>query len=132
MPMINKKKANRLGLSLIDKRMKNQPWVLDGKFLILLMFPPLKKESIADNQEEMQSIAIPRPINVLRIHLKAGLFRNGKIIAPQSAEQLINVTVIKPMRISSIIERRYSLIQNEDHFLYFSMLHVLLISHILH
>ena len=112
--------------------MKNQPWVLDGKFLILLMFPPLKKESIADNQEEMQSIAIPRPINVLRIHLKAGLFRNGKIIAPQSAEQLINVTVIKPMRISSIIERRYSLIQNEDHFLYFSMLHVLLISHILH
>lgn len=67
--------------------------------------PTAEKKSIEDHRNVMKWIQIPRPINVLRIHLNAGRFRNGKIIAPQSAEQLINVTVIKPIRISSMIRR---------------------------
>jgi len=43
---------------------------------------------------------LPKPIKALRIHLKAGFFRNGKIIAPPNAEQLIKVTAINPTRIS--------------------------------
>ena len=43
---------------------------------------------------------LPKPMNALRIHLKADILRKGKMMAPQSAEQLMKVTVIKPMRIS--------------------------------
>jgi hypothetical protein len=45
---------------------------------------------------------IPKPIKALRIHLKAGFLRNGKIIAPPNAEQLIKLTAINPTRISKI------------------------------
>lgn len=48
----------------------------------------------------MKTGTLPKPINPVSIHLKAALFRNGKIMAPQSAEQLMNVTVIKPISIS--------------------------------
>lgn len=41
-------------------------------------------------------------MKALRIHLKAGFFRNGKIIAPPNAEQLIKLTARKPTRISEM------------------------------
>jgi hypothetical protein len=43
---------------------------------------------------------LPKPIKVLKIHLNADLFRNGKIIAPKSAVKLIIVIDIKPIKIS--------------------------------
>ncbi len=45
---------------------------------------------------------LPKPIKALRIHLNAGFFRNGKIIAPPNAEQLIKLTAINPTKISKI------------------------------
>ena len=57
-----------------------------------------------------ESMSVPNPMKAQRIHLKAGFFRKGKIIAPPNAEQLIKVTAKKPMKMS----RAFTMTTNEQ------------------
>lgn len=62
---------------------------------------PTAKYFFLENQINSTPSLLPKPIKALKIHLNADFFRNGSIIAPQSAEQFIKVTVSNPIIISS-------------------------------